>query len=343
MPGTETLFDTTRSLLTADSVRRFSQALNEPTDKVEAGLNTVVPALVTGFIREGSTSEGAQKIAHLLEAQGFESDLPQNLNDQLYLTKGENVVEDIFGDNYHALASGLTPETGLKSENVEKMIEMVAPVVLGVIGTKIKDEGMDANSLNGFFLKQRTMSDSSYKKRKPPFLGVVALGVVLLAGLFWYFSTRVPPVSTMTRDIASWERSVTSKPEVITNGLTINELPGFLSGKISSSELPKRFAITGVGFIEGSTDFSQVSEKDLNVMAGVLKRNPGAIARIEAYIEDTGDADENLLLSENRAMLVREELIGRGVEPSRIRAEGRGPRGDKRQLYFVLTRLKQNL
>lgn len=340
MPGAENLFETTRGLLTADSVRRFSLALNEPRDKVAAGLNSVVPTLVTGFINEGSTSQGARKIVHLLQVQDFDSELPQNLNDQNYLSKGENVVEDIFGDHFHSLASDLTPSTGLKSENVERMMEMVAPVVLGVIGSKIKDENMNDESLNGFFREHKTMTDKSFKKKKPPFFGMVAAGLLVLTVMFWFFSTRVPPVSTMTRDLASLERSVTNSPVVISNGLTINELPSFLNRKVSPGELPKRFAITGVNFVSGSTDFSPGSDKELNMMAGALKRYPGAYAKIEAYVEDTGDEDENLLLSENRAMLIREELIGRGVEPSRIRAEGRGPRGDKRQAYFVITRIK---
>ena len=340
MPGTESLFETTRGLLTDDSVRRFSHALNEPRDKVTAGLNSVVPTLVTGFIKEGSTSKGAQKIVHLLKEQDFDSKLPQNLNDQNYLSKGENLVEDIFGDHFHTLASDLTPSTGLKSENVERMMEMVAPVVLGVIGSKMKDEDMNVESLNGFFREHRTMADQSFKKKKPPFFSIVAAGFLVIAVMFWFFSTRVPPVSTMTRELASIERSVTNTPIVISNGLTVNELPNFLSGKVSPGELPKRFAITGVSFLKGTTDFNPGSDKELNMMAGALKRYPRAFAKIEAYVEDTGDEDENLLLSENRAMLIREELIGRGVEPSRIRAEGRGPRGDKRQAYFVITRVK---
>jgi outer membrane protein OmpA-like peptidoglycan-associated protein len=75
------------------------------------------------------------------------------------------------------------------------------------------------------------------------------------------------------------------------------------------------------------------------MMVTSLKRYPKSMASVEAYIEDTGDADENLLLSENRAMLVREELIGRGIEPSRVKAEGRGPRQTGNQIYFVINGL----
>lgn len=197
--------------------------------------------------------------------------------------------------------------------------------------SKRKDKNMYGESLNGFFV-------NPFRKKKFSFGTTITLMFLILAGLFWYFSTRVPPVSTLTRELASLERAVSNEPVAVQSEPSVIDLPEFFNSP--SGDLPMRFAINGVTFASGSTDFIPGSDNELNIMASTLRRNPKAIARIEAYVEDTGDPEENLLLSENRAMLIREEIIGRGVEPSRVKAEGRGPRGDKGQAYFVLMKIK---
>lgn len=341
MTATENLFDTTRSFLTPASIQKFSLALNEPNEKIEIGLQTVVPTLVSGLIEEGSTSEGAEKIVKLIEEENFRAEFPQDLNDRKYLIKGENVVTDIF-ENYKDIASDITPTTGMNRVNVEKMMEMAAPVIMGVIDSKIKNQGMNAQRLNGYFLEQKTLSKRSFGKKKIPFTVLILLLIIGFGGLFWYLSKGTLPVSDMERNLSSLEESVSNPPRMGTsraNGPTLKDLPRFLqTGK--TAELPKRFSISNVTFEPGSTDFGPGGDEDLNLIARTMKRYPGAIADVEAFIEDTGDPEENLLLSENRAMLLREELIGRGIEPSRINAEGRGPMVNGHQLYFVIKQIK---
>jgi OmpA-OmpF porin, OOP family len=341
MATAESLFDTTRNFLTPESIQKISLALNEPTEIVEAGIKEVVPTLLTGLINEGSTSEGAQKIVKLVENQNWQSDLPQNLNDRNYLSRGENVVEDIFGHHYHMIASTLSPETGMKSHSVEKLMGMVAPAVMGTIGNKIKDEGLNASSLNRYFLKQRELSDHAFQRKKVPYSLIAPTIILLSLAVLWFLITSTTlPVARITRDLAGLERAVTNNPvEVVKERPTLRDLPEFMKTG-SSKDLPKRFNLKNVNFAPGTTDFVLGGDNDLNLIARTLKLHPEAEVSIEAYAEGSGDADENLLLSENRAMLIREELIGRGIEPSRIKAEGRGPRVEEGQVYFVITRLK---
>lgn len=198
---------------------------------------------------------------------------------------------------------------------------------------------LSAKDLTGFLREPKNLSDPPFNKKKLPFSGAVALVALIFVGVFWIFSGNNPQVSTMTRELASLERSVSNSPDTPSNGLSVADLGTFLA-TASNTDLPKRFTMNSLKFQHGTTDILSGSDTDLNLIARNLRRYPKVSVRIEAYIEETGDPDENLLLSENRAMLVREELIGRGIEPSRIRAEGRGPRKDKRQAYLVITKIK---
>ncbi|MEM9488996.1 MAG: OmpA family protein, partial [Myxococcota bacterium] len=62
----------------------------------------------------------------------------------------------------------------------------------------------------------------------------------------------------------------------------------------------------------------------LNEVAAVLKDNPNIRVRIEGHTDSRGSDRFNLRLSRSRAKAVRRYLIGRGVEPYRLKSEGFG-------------------
>jgi outer membrane protein OmpA-like peptidoglycan-associated protein len=64
----------------------------------------------------------------------------------------------------------------------------------------------------------------------------------------------------------------------------------------------------------------------LDHFAQVLKQYPLAVVKIEAHTDSVGRAADNQALSELRAMEVRSQLIGRGIDAERIHAVGLGER-----------------
>jgi OOP family OmpA-OmpF porin len=62
----------------------------------------------------------------------------------------------------------------------------------------------------------------------------------------------------------------------------------------------------------------------LDEALAVLKANPSVSGEVHGHTDNTGSADHNQKLSEERAKAVRDYLIQRGIAPERIRAEGFG-------------------
>ncbi|MGD1844773.1 MAG: OmpA family protein [Salibacteraceae bacterium] len=83
-------------------------------------------------------------------------------------------------------------------------------------------------------------------------------------------------------------------------------------------------AIKGLLFETGSANIKEESNKVLDNVATVLKANPAYKLTIHGHTDNTGNADRNLELSKQRAQAAKEYLVAKGVDASRITAEGFG-------------------
>jgi OmpA-OmpF porin, OOP family len=77
-------------------------------------------------------------------------------------------------------------------------------------------------------------------------------------------------------------------------------------------------------FNTGNATLQPASQEQLSNIAAILKAYPQVKIRIGGYTDNTGDPAANLLLSQQRADNVMEELSRLGVDPSRMSAMGYG-------------------
>jgi len=82
--------------------------------------------------------------------------------------------------------------------------------------------------------------------------------------------------------------------------------------------------LPNVNFITDSDILVEGSKKDLDSLASYLKKHPEWNATIEGHTDDVGDAERNLKLSQARATRVKNYLVNKGINASRITAIGYG-------------------
>ncbi len=80
----------------------------------------------------------------------------------------------------------------------------------------------------------------------------------------------------------------------------------------------------GLQFENGKAKILPVCYPQLNLFADLLKSKKDYNLFIKGYTDNVGSPESNLLLSQNRADAVRDYLIGKGLDPARITAEGFG-------------------
>ena len=79
-----------------------------------------------------------------------------------------------------------------------------------------------------------------------------------------------------------------------------------------------------IRFYTDSASLMSDSNEQLRGIADIMKAYPRVRLTIGGYTDNTGDPAANLKLSEDRAMAVRNQLVGMGVAPDRMTAKGYG-------------------
>ncbi|WP_372520165.1 OmpA family protein [Alteriqipengyuania sp.] len=79
-----------------------------------------------------------------------------------------------------------------------------------------------------------------------------------------------------------------------------------------------------IRFEESSADFIPGSEEVLDELAAAMRPCVGAIVAISGHTDTSGSPQVNLALSQDRAQMVRRELVDRGIPAQNLRATGYG-------------------
>lgn len=77
-------------------------------------------------------------------------------------------------------------------------------------------------------------------------------------------------------------------------------------------------------FVQSKSIMLTESKPKLDQLAGYLVRNPAVQLTIEGHTDNHGDSAKNMILSKERARVVADYLIDKGVATKRISAEGYG-------------------
>ncbi|MBC8553648.1 MAG: OmpA family protein [Candidatus Brocadiales bacterium] len=84
------------------------------------------------------------------------------------------------------------------------------------------------------------------------------------------------------------------------------------------------WVVKGVQFDYKKWNVNPQFNSNLDNIENILKNNPGLNIRIEGHTDDVGSAKYNIDLSGKRAKAIKDYLVVKGIEPSRITTKGLG-------------------
>jgi len=159
----------------------------------------------------------------------------------------------------------------------------------------------------------------------------LALAAFLALGLLWGLrgsleKTNVGDVASRGIDTAKKGLEQISLP----GGVNISAAPGSINYDLakflgdSSAQGPKTFLFDNLNFDAATTQLTADSQPTVNDLATILKAYPNTQVQLVGYTDNTGAADANLTLSQNRADAVKALLVNHGVGAERISTQGLG-------------------
>ncbi len=149
--------------LTDTVIEKVSNFLGEHPENIGSALNSAVPIVLGGIVRNASNDEDTAKVMDVLKDGGHTGeildDLPNLLGNfdktQLLITIGSNIFNHFTGNKNNAIVEKLSSITGIRKTSASSLVGLAAPLVLGALGKVVAKEGLGVSGLTKLLSDQR--------------------------------------------------------------------------------------------------------------------------------------------------------------------------------------------
>lgn len=355
------LLDILKNQISPEVVRGLASNLGESPDSVQQALQTSSTAMLTTLASKAHEQGFVSQIMNLISNFNTRSAMSAAAGGNSSVTStaspaGSTFLDMLFGGNLSAIQNKVAEVSGIRSSSGGTILASAAPMVLSALGSKISTEGLTTSGLgsmlsaelprfrsllpSGFSIPGLSSVSSQVSRVRDVvqpkatswlWPGVI-LGVLLLAGLIWFFnrSTSAPQVGNA---IASGAANLgaflqTSLPggmvlNIPENGVE-NKLLAFIKDPSTQANSDTWLDFDRLLFDSNAATLQPSSQEQLQNIANILKAYPNVHLRIGGYTDNQGDAAANLKLSQARANNAMNAISELGVDSSRMDAVGYG-------------------
>jgi outer membrane protein OmpA-like peptidoglycan-associated protein len=261
---------------------------------------------------------------------------------------GNSFLTLVLGGDQSAIASQVSGAAGLKPGSVSSLLSLAAPMVVGFLGRKAQESGLNAGSL-GNLLAGQAASPQGHSPAPPleskPGSNAWILPLLLIAGLaaalWWFLGQKREPVQEAAEKAADSAVNTSQSMWAALGDLFKRKLPNGVELSIPKLGVETRvidfiedaskpidkttwFDFDRLLFDTGKATLQPASQEQLGNIAQILKAFPKVAVKLGGYTDNRGDQAFNMKLSADRANNVMVELVKLGVEPARLSAEGYG-------------------
>jgi OmpA-OmpF porin, OOP family len=355
------LLDSAKSLLTPDVVSKVSSLIGETPAKTQQALGVAIPSLAGVICNEASTPGGAAKVHSLITDAQIPGEMLTNAGSILaggpatqgLMKTGSGLITSLLGDRAGAVANLIASSTGTQFSSASSLLNVVAPLLFGIIGRHMTSAGIGASGLSALMSGHRDSilaavpsglgsalglgsnanicgaapvpsvrptAIPEVEKKGFPIWGWLLPLLVLAAALFAWRSCSNPGVQGPR--MASISLPCGTVLSVQEGMFTYNVANYMMKG--SDSELPKRFVFDHLNFDSATTNLTPDSNQTVTDLVAIMKCFPNMNIQLEGHTDSTGDADANKKLSVDRAEAVKAMMVSAGVDPNRISTAGWG-------------------
>jgi OmpA-OmpF porin, OOP family len=418
------LLDALSSTVGTQLLNQGPQLFGESAGAMRSAVGSILPTILGGVMKQGSTPDGAAGLMRLMNEPGVEAATQPGTDNSALMNSGGGLLKKLFGDKADALASSVSSVSGVKASSAIGLLSLAVPMVLGFIKKYVTQNNLNANGLSNLLAGQSGFLQGKLDNRITQSIGLGDAGsflsglggsasraagagaaaagdfgnraanaasgaaqaagnagrsagrsamgfatqtaegahhhgprvgrmlqwllaLIVLALLFAVFRScamnRESAQSVTDRAGEAMQSAANKAGETaqsVGNAMKSLALPGggslntpsggfiektYMSLSNPGAEGGTGYALDAVTFQTGSASLLESSNQQLSDLAALLQAYPNASITITGYTDDTGDAEANRMLSQQRAEAVKDMLVGKGIAGERITTVGLGP------------------
>ena len=136
-------------LLQGQNLGKLAEQIGGTDGQTKNAIMAALPALLGALNKNSNTPEGAQTLNNALEQH--DGSVLNNLGSYLQnpdLKDGAGILNHLFGGNTQNVANAVSQSSGLDAQGSLKMLETLAPLVLGALGQQKKENNLDAQGIS---------------------------------------------------------------------------------------------------------------------------------------------------------------------------------------------------
>ncbi len=145
------------SQLSGDAIGNIAKQLGIKPEIATRAVNAAVPLILSALARNAANKQGASSLLNALK-KDHDGSILDNVMDFLGNASagpGAGILKHIFGQERSTVEKQLSQTIGLEPKKTSKVMEMVAPLVMGALGRATLQEGLNAKSLAQFLDLQK--------------------------------------------------------------------------------------------------------------------------------------------------------------------------------------------
>ena len=357
------LIELAKGYLTSDIIQKAASFVGESEPATQKAVNGIVPTLIAALANQASTSGGAEKLSRILDTGKYDGSALNNLGSlfaggettQKTITQSKDILSSLFGNKTEGLVDQIARFAGLRTGSATSLLALILPLILNLLGRQRSTIGQSPSALASLLGEQKGFLSgllpagigsflgwTGYETARPRetaaavepkreteswFVPLLVLSGIVLAAMAWLLSRPAPAP----------EIAVASRPTVrmtdlqLPGGMKVSVPEGSLNYSLNQwlagttdTTVPKRFVFDNMNFETGSTTLTPESMPTVESLVVILKAYPSVAVRLEGHTDNTGDAEANKKLSLDRAVVVKEIMVARGIADGRVGTDGYG-------------------
>jgi hypothetical protein len=133
-------------------VKKASSKTSEDKGKVTSALGMALPLILGAMKRNTKDPDGAENLDKALQSEKHNGDVLNNLEekDAEELTgEGSKILNHVLGSRQSGISKTIAGALNMDESSVNKILEMAAPVIMGLLGQQKRKDNVGASGLSG--------------------------------------------------------------------------------------------------------------------------------------------------------------------------------------------------